>query len=60
MKKNLTNKEKGKALLEKAEKMRQNAGVNRAYNPKHSSRVKAMLIGRADALTSKAYSLMKE
>ena len=44
-------------LLAKAEAMRRKAGCNRAYNPAHSSRVKAMMIGRADALESKAYAI---
>ena len=53
-----TNKEKAKIMLEKASAMRAKAGCNRAYNPAHSTRIKAMMIGRADALESKAYRLM--
>lgn len=48
---------KFKELIAKADAMRRKAGCNAAYNPKHSARVKAMMIGRADALESKAYSL---
>lgn len=49
--------EKRRDMLKKANAMRRRAGSNKAYNPKHSTRIKAMMIGRADALESKAYSL---
>lgn len=45
------------ALLAKAAEMRRKAGVNNAYNPAHATRVKRMMLGRADALESKAYNL---
>ena len=48
---------KGLELMEKAKKMRENAGCNRATNSRNT-RVKNMLIGRADALEAKARSLM--
>ena len=54
---NIEIEEKRAEMLAKAGAMRRKAGCNAAYNPKHSARVKAMMIGRADALESRAYSL---
>jgi hypothetical protein len=46
-----------KELIEKSERMRKNAGLNRGTNSRNA-RVGRMMIGRADALYSKALRLM--
>ena len=49
--------EKGREMMAKADKMRRNASNNRATNSRNA-RVQNMMIGRADALHSKALGLM--
>lgn len=49
--------ERGRELLKKAEQMKKNAYLNRATNSRNS-KVARMMIGRADALESKALALI--
>tara|TARA_R110002012_G_scaffold286849_1_gene478590 strand:+ start:172 stop:744 length:573 start_codon:yes stop_codon:yes gene_type:complete len=49
---------KGRELLRKSEAMRENASNNRGWNADRRARVERLMIGRADALHTKALKLM--
>jgi len=49
---------KGRELLRKSEAMRENAANNRGWNAGRRARVERLMIGRADALHTKALKLM--
>lgn len=49
---------KGHEMLRKAQSMRDNASTNRGYNANHRAKVERLMVGRADALESKAYKLI--
>jgi len=53
-----TDQEKGRELMAKAEAMRKRASTNGGYGTARKDRVERMMIGRADALYSKALRLM--
>jgi hypothetical protein len=55
---NSINYKKGMALMEKANLMRKRASCNGGYGSTRKARVESMMIGRADALESKALKLM--
>jgi len=49
---------KGREMLRKAQAMRENAANNRGWNASRRARVERLMIGRADALHTKALKLM--
>lgn len=49
---------KGHEMLRKAQAMRENAANNRGWNAGRRARVERLMIGRADALHTKALKLM--
>ena len=52
------NKIKGREMLRKAQAIRDSASVNLGYNADRRAKVERLMIGRADALHSKAVMLM--
>lgn len=49
---------KGRELYKKAQTMRENAYINRGYSATERTKIARLMIGRADALESKAIGLM--
>ena len=52
------NNRKGREMLRKAKEMREGASLNRGYGNTRTAKVERLMIGRADALESKALALM--